>query len=267
MTNAVLSSAFVSLVGAGPGDPGLLTLRATERLREADVVLYDALVSDAVLDLVRRDADKICVGKRAGGGSVPQEETNRLLVRHARAGKRVVRLKGGDPFVFGRGGEEALACAAAGIPCEIVPGISSAVAAAAYAGIPVTHRGMARSFAVLTGTDQHGQAAYAGLSGVDTLVFLMAVKNLDRIAADLIAAGRDPLTPAATIQWASTPQQRVVKGTLADIASVVRQAGVCAPAVTVVGEVVRLHEALDYHTPTEVEVAYTHHQDPTPVAP
>lgn len=253
MTNAVLSSAFVSLVGAGPGDPGLLTLRATERLREADVVLFDALANPELLHLCPQ-AEQVDVGKRGFLPSMSQEDINALIVQKALegGGRRVVRLKGGDPFVFGRGGEEALACAAAGIPCEIVPGISSAVAAAAYAGIPVTHRGMARSFAVLTGTDQHGQAAYAGLSGVDTLVFLMAVKNLDRIAADLIAAGRDPLTPAATIQWASTPQQRVVKGTLADIASVVRQAGVCAPAVTVVGEVVRLHEALNWFVPQAI---------------
>lgn len=250
------SSASVSLVGAGPGDPGLLTLRAAERLREAEVVLFDALANPELLHLCPQ-AELLDVGKRGFLPSMSQEDINALIVRKAleNGGRRVVRLKGGDPFVFGRGGEEALACAAAGIPCEVVPGISSAVAAAAYAGIPVTHRGVARSFAVLTGTDQHGQAAYAGLGGVDTLVFLMAVKHLDRIAADLIAAGRDPATPAATIQWASTPQQRVVTGTLADIAEVVKAAGIGAPAVTVVGEVVRLHESLNWFVPQALPLA------------
>ncbi|WP_135230532.1 uroporphyrinogen-III C-methyltransferase [Deinococcus fonticola] len=263
MTHASLSAPFVSLVGAGPGDPGLLTLRAAERLREADVVLYDALANPELLHLCPQ-AELLDVGKRGFLPSMSQQDINALMVHKAleNGGQRVVRLKGGDPFVFGRGGEEALACAAAGVPCEVVPGISSAVAAAAYAGIPVTHRGVARSFAVLTGTDQHGSAAYAGLSGVDTLVFLMAVKHLERIAADLIAAGRDPRTPAATIQWASTPQQRVVTGTLADIAAVVRGAGVGAPAVTVVGEVVRLHESLNWFVPqalplSGVQVAVT----------
>ncbi|RJF71352.1 uroporphyrinogen-III C-methyltransferase [Deinococcus cavernae] len=263
MTDPSLSAPFVSLVGAGPGDPGLLTLRAAERLREADVVLYDALANPELLNLCPQ-AEWLDVGKRGFSPSMSQQDINALMVQKAleNGGRRVVRLKGGDPFVFGRGGEEALACAAAGLACEVVPGISSAVAAAAYAGIPVTHRGVAKSFAVLTGTDQHGSAAYAGLSGVDTLVFLMAVKHLERIAADLIAAGRDPRTPAATIQWASTPQQRVVTGTLADIAAVVREAGVGAPAVTVVGEVVRLHESLNWFVPqalplSGVQVAVT----------
>lgn len=250
MTPALPPVPFVSLIGAGPGDPGLLTLRAAERLREADVVLFDALANPDLLALCPQ-AEQLDVGKRGFLPSMGQEDINALLVSRAleRGGQRVVRLKGGDPFVFGRGGEEALACAAAGVPCEVVPGISSAVAAAAYAGIPVTHRGVARSFAVLTGTDRQGPAAYAALGGADTLVFLMAVKHLEQIAADLIKAGRDAATPAATIQWASTPDQRVVSGTLADIAGKVRAAGLGAPAVTVVGEVVRLREQLDWFLP------------------
>ncbi|WP_278914086.1 uroporphyrinogen-III C-methyltransferase [Deinococcus wulumuqiensis] len=241
---------FVSLVGAGPGDPGLLTLRAREVLSQADVVLVDALVSPALLAHCPQ-AEVLNVGKRGFLPSATQDDINALLVAKARenGGQRVVRLKGGDPFVFGRGGEEALACRAAGIAFEIVPGISSALSAAAYAGIPVTHRGLGRSFAVLTGTDRHGPAAYADLAGVDTLVFLMAARHLGQITSDLMAAGRDPHTPAACVQWASTPQQRSVRATLGTLAQRVQEAGLGAPAVTIVGEVAALQAELNWFDP------------------
>ncbi|GHF39633.1 uroporphyrinogen III methyltransferase/synthase [Deinococcus metalli] len=239
------SRAFVSLIGAGPGDPGLLTLHGARALREADVVLFDYLANPDLLRFAP-DAETIYVGKKGFSEYISQEQINALIVVKAQegGGRRVARLKGGDVYVFGRGGEEAEACAHAGIPFEVVPGVSSAIAAPAYAGIPVTHREIARSFAVLTGNTREGGAHYERLSGVDTLVLLMGVRNLEQIAAELIAAGRHPDTPAATIQWGSTPQQRTVTGTLTTIAQVVRDAGLEAPAVTVVGEVVRLREQL-----------------------
>ncbi|MEW6422126.1 MAG: uroporphyrinogen-III C-methyltransferase, partial [Deinococcota bacterium] len=248
MTAAAPSSstrAFVSLIGAGPGDPGLLTLRGAAALRQADVVLFDYLANPDLLRFCPQ-AETIYVGKKGFSEYISQEQINALIVEKARegGGKRVARLKGGDVFVFGRGGEEAEACVQAGIPFEIVPGVTSAIAAPAYAGIPVTHREAARSFAVLTGNTREGGARYETLAGVDTLVLLMGVRNLDQISADLIAAGRDPQTPAATIQWGTTPRQRVASGTLATIAQRVREAGLEAPAVTVVGEVARLRETL-----------------------
>ncbi|MFC3832263.1 MULTISPECIES: uroporphyrinogen-III C-methyltransferase [Deinococcus] len=246
MTDGASSSrAFVSLIGAGPGDPGLLTLHGQRALREADVVLFDYLANPELLRFAP-DAETIYVGKKGFSEYISQEQINALIVEKAqdRGGQRVARLKGGDVYVFGRGGEEAEACALAGIPFEVVPGVSSAIAAPAYAGIPVTHREVARSFAVLTGNTKEGGAHYERLSGVDTLVLLMGVRNLTQISADLIAAGRSPDTPAATIQWGSTPQQRTVTGTLTTIAQVVQDAGLEAPAVTVVGEVVRLREQL-----------------------
>jgi len=242
---AVSSRAFVSLIGAGPGDPGLLTLRGAEALRRADVVLFDYLANPELLRFCPQ-AETIYVGKKGFSEYISQEQISALVVQKAleRGGQRVARLKGGDVFVFGRGGEEAEACAGAGVPFEIVPGVTSAIAAPAYAGIPVTHREAARSFAVLTGNTKEGGAHYERLSGVDTLVLLMGVRNLDQISADLIGAGRSPDTPAATVQWGTTPQQRVATGTLATIAARVREAGLAAPAVTVVGEVVRLRDTL-----------------------
>ncbi|WP_019586632.1 uroporphyrinogen-III C-methyltransferase [Deinococcus apachensis] len=244
-TPSPLSRPFVSLIGAGPGDPGLLTLRGAEALRQADVVLFDYLANP---ELLRHcpDAETIYVGKKGFSDYISQEQINALIVDKARegGGKRVARLKGGDVFVFGRGGEEAEACAHAGIGFEVVPGVTSAIAAPAYAGIPVTHREAARSFAVLTGNTKEGGAHYERLSGVDTLVLLMGVRNLDQISTDLIKAGRDPQTPAATVQWGTTPRQRVATGTLATIAGAVREAGLEAPAVTVVGEVARLRDTL-----------------------
>ena len=244
-SSAAPSRAFVSLIGAGPGDPGLLTLKGKEALERAEVVLFDYLANPELLKHCPQ-ARTIYVGKKGFSEYISQEQINALLIQTAQegGGQRVARLKGGDVYVFGRGGEEAEACALSGIRFEVVPGISSAIAAPAYAGIPVTHREVARSFAVLTGNVKEGDAHYQRLSGIDTLVLLMGVRNLDTIAAELVAAGRSPQTPAATIQWGSTPQQRTVTGTLSTIADEVRRAGLEAPAVTVVGEVVRLRERL-----------------------
>lgn len=240
----------VILVGAGPGDPGLLTLRGAEALREADVVVHDALVSGEVLALARPAAERVNVGKR--GHETPvlaQTEISALLVRLAREGRTVVRLKGGDPFVFGRGGEEASACAAAGVDFEVVPGVSAALAAAAYAGIPVTDRRHAASFATVTGHREPAASAtqvrWRELAlGADTLVILMGLRTLEAVVAELVAHGRAPETPAAVISEATTPRQRVVVATLADLASRVRAAGLPAPATIVVGDVVRLRDEL-----------------------
>jgi uroporphyrin-III C-methyltransferase len=240
---------FVSLVGAGPGDPELLTVKGLRRLRAADTVVYDALIGAELLRECRADAELIDVGKRAGQPSPSQSSINAVLIARARAGQLVVRLKGGDPFVFGRGGEEADALQAAGVPWEVVPGISSAIGVAAYAGIPVTHRGLASSFAVVTGhpAEGHGptRSDLAGLArSVDTLVVLMGVGRLAEIAADLLAGGRAPITPAAVIRWGTTAEQEIVVGSLATIADDVARAGLGAPATLVVGEVVRLRERL-----------------------
>ncbi|MGH7606508.1 MAG: uroporphyrinogen-III C-methyltransferase, partial [Gemmatimonadales bacterium] len=240
----------VYLVGAGPGDPGLITVAGLLRLKDADVIVYDRLVNEALLKETRVDAELIFVGKVAGK-SHDQEAINRLLIEKAREGKRVVRLKGGDPFVFGRGGEEAEALRAAGIPFEVVPGVTSAVAVPAYAGIPATHRGLASTFAVITGHEDpekpESSIDWAKLAtAVDTLVFLMGTKTLPDIVEKLVANGRSPGTPAAVIRWGTTPEQRTVVGTLADIAASVEEAGIAPPAITVVGEVVRLRDTLSW---------------------
>jgi uroporphyrinogen III methyltransferase/synthase len=237
----------VSLVGAGPGDPGLLTVRALERLREAEVVVYDRLVNPELLDEAPAEALRIFAGKRVGAHCLPQAAINALLVHHARAGRFVVRLKGGDPFVFGRGGEEALALAKAGIRFEVVPGVSSAIAVPAYAGIPVTHRGVASSFAVLTGHEDPAKDGDATdwrklATAVDTLVILMAIGSFPRIVGALLAHGRRPETPVALIRWGTTEAQQVRVGTLADIVGHAR--GLEPPVVAVVGDVVSLREQL-----------------------
>jgi uroporphyrinogen III methyltransferase / synthase len=239
----------VALVGAGPGDPGLMTVRGLTLLRRADVVVYDRLVDPRLLEEARPDAIRVFVGKASGAHTLPQREINALLVRHAERGRRVVRLKGGDPFVFGRGGEEAEALAAAGIPFEIVPGVSSAVAVPAYAGIPVTHRGTASSFAVVTGHEDEtkGESAvdWARLAtAVDTLVILMGLKSLPGIAAALLAAGRAPDTPVALVRWGTTDAQETVVGRLDAIASLAAAVRLAPPVVIVVGEVVNLRERL-----------------------
>jgi uroporphyrinogen III methyltransferase/synthase len=239
----------VWLIGAGPGDPGLMTVAGVAALAEAEVVVYDRLVSAKLLELTPSSAERIFVGKEAAAHALGQEEINALLVESARQGKRVVRLKGGDPFVFGRGGEEAVALAAAGVPFEVVPGVTSAVAVPAYAGIPITHRGLASSFAVITGHEDPAKAETALdwsklATGVDTLVFLMGTATLPQIVEKLVEHGRPAATPVAVIRWGTTPAQEVVTGTLADIARQVKAARLEPPAVAVVGEVVRLRETL-----------------------
>jgi len=243
-----VSSGRVVLVGAGPGDPELITLKGLGWLRRAEVVVYDQLVSPALLDEAPAGAHRIFAGKSAGRRCLEQGAINSILIHHAEAGRLVVRLKGGDPFVFGRGGEEILACVGAGVPVEVVPGVSSATAVPATAGIPVTHRGLASSFAVVTGHEDPAKSEPAVdwerlASAVDTLVILMGVATLPRIAARLLAAGRPADTPAAVIQRGTTENETTVVGTLADIAE--RSAGLSSPAVIVIGEAVAFRSALD----------------------
>jgi uroporphyrinogen III methyltransferase/synthase len=243
------SGGIVFLVGAGPGDPGLITLRGLELLRTTDVVVYDALANPRLLREARSDAELVCVGKRGGCHTMKQEEINALLVAKAREGKTVCRLKGGDPFVFGRGGEEALALAEAGIAFEVVPGITAGIAAPAYAGIPVTHRGLASSVAFVTGHEDPSKETSAIAwdklaTGAGTLVVYMGVKRLAPIVDELVSHGLAPQTPAAVVQLGTMPGQRTATGTLADIA---RQAeGLEAPAVLIVGSVVGLRERLQW---------------------
>jgi uroporphyrinogen III methyltransferase/synthase len=241
-----VTDGIVHLVGAGPGDPGLMTRRGLELIAAADVVLYDRLIPPGALEGARRDAELRYVGKEPGQAGMGQEEINALLVELGRAGRRVVRLKGGDPFVFGRGGEEAEALAAAGVPFEVVPGVSAGVAAPAYAGIPVTHRGAASAVAFVTGHEEDETAldweALARFPG--TLVFYMGVRNLPLIGERLRAAGRDPGEPAAVVARGTFPDQRTVTGTLADIAERASGAGLPPPAITVVGPVAGLRETL-----------------------
>jgi uroporphyrinogen III methyltransferase / synthase len=265
----------VHLVGAGPGDPGLLTARALELIARADTILYDRLIPAQALDGVRADAELLFVGKQRGGASVPQEQTQALMIERARAGREVVRLKGGDPFVFGRGGEEALALRDAGIDFGVVPGVTAGVAAAAYAGIPVTHRGLSTGVALITGhtresapdegahpkgTRRTGEDAGGDESGKlesdldwralaafpGTLVFYMGVCQLPHIAAELIAAGRPESQPVAVVERGTLPDQRTVTGTLATIAEVARRAQVKAPAITIVGAVAGLAGSLEW---------------------
>jgi len=235
----------VTLVGAGPGDAGLLTLRGLQVMQQADVVLYDHLVSDEILDLVRRDADRICVGKRAGAHSVAQEETNRLLVELALKGKRVVRLKGGDPFIFGRGGEELQAAKAAGIPFQVVPGVTAAAGATAYAGIPLTHRDHAQSVQFITGHCRPDGDAFdwATLArSRQTLAIYMGTVKAAEISTQLIAHGRAADTPVAVIGRGTRADQQVLTGTLAQLDILAQQAP--TPALLVIGEVVSLHSQL-----------------------
>jgi uroporphyrinogen III methyltransferase/synthase len=273
-------SGRVYLVGAGPGDPGLLTARALELIAAADVILYDRLIPSAALDGARADAELLFVGKEGGGPSVPQEQTEALMIERAQAGSAVVRLKGGDPFVFGRGGEEALALRAAGIAFEVVPGVTAGVAASAYAGIPVTHRGLASAVALVTGharedvrepsgesvrersgedlREPPGGPDGEGDSGVDwpalaafpgTLVFYMGVRRLPEIAAALIAAGRPRSQPVAVVEAGTLPRQRTVSATLETIAAAVVREEVRAPSITIVGPVAALAEQLAWLGP------------------
>lgn len=243
---------IVYLVGGGPGDPGLITVKGLACLRRADVVLYDRLIAPELLDEAPATAELIDVGKEPTRHRRSQAEINALLVEKARAGQTVVRLKGGDPFVFGRGGEEALALAEAGIPFEVVPGVTSAVAVPAYAGIPVTQRQVATSFTVLTGHTADEMAVdWDALPRTGTLVFLMGVQHLPEITTQLVAYGRAPETPAAVIERGATSAQVVVTGTLADVASRAQAAGIRPPATLVVGEVVNLRRQLAWFEPVE----------------
>jgi uroporphyrinogen III methyltransferase / synthase len=250
---------MVFLVGAGPGDPGLLTLAGRDALAAADVVFYDALTHPALLEHCKSECEKVFVGKRAEKHFVKQEDTNALIAEAALAGKTVVRLKGGDPMVFGRGGEECQYLRERDIPFVVVPGITSAIAALTYAGIPITHRDAASSFAVITGHERGDRAESLNRDGgaaegrrkweriahaADTLVFLMGIESLSENMARLTEHGRDPQTPVAVVQWGTWPQQRVATGTIATIADDVLRLGITAPAVTVVGEVVRYRESL-----------------------
>lgn len=235
-----MSMGYVYLVGAGPGDPGLLTLRAAELLARADTVIHDRLVHPEVLARARPGARLLFAGKEGGGEQVPQEEINRLLIAQARLGRQVVRLKGGDPFVFGRGGEEALALAEAGIPFEVVPGVTSGVAAPALAGIPVTHRGMAASVTFATGHLAGGRPDWEHLARASTLVLFMGGRHLAEATRALQEAGRAPSTPASVVEAGSWEHQRVIEGTLATIAAQAAEAQVGSPALLVVGEVASL---------------------------
>ena len=245
-----MSVGTVYLVGAGPGDPDLITVKGLRLVRSADVIVYDRLIPLSLLDEVRPDAERIDVGKMPKNHRVPQSEINQILVDRALQGRSVVRLKGGDPFVFGRGGEEALACHAAGVPFVVVPGVSSAIAVPAYAGVPVTHREIVTAFTVFTGHDDPDKpdtgvdyAALAAVAKTGTLVLLMGVTYLTKTSERLLAAGLDPNTPALVIESGTMPQQRVVEGVLGNIAARAAEANIQPPAMTIMGAVVNLRAA------------------------
>jgi uroporphyrinogen III methyltransferase/synthase len=240
----------VYLIGAGPGDPDLITLKGLERLKKADVVVYDRLVDESILNYAKSASEKIYVGKTTNHHSWDQERINQLLVQKALEGKIVVRLKGGDPFVFGRGGEEAYYLSKNGIPFEVVPGISSAIAVPAYAGIPVTHRGISSSFIVLTGHKASIKGESSNISwesyslNADTLIILMGLGNLSNVVEGLLKNNKSPTTPVAVITEGSTSRQRCVVGTLRDIVEKVKNENLNPPSVIVVGEVVNLRKHL-----------------------
>ena len=242
----------VYLIGAGPGDPGLITVKGLECVKKADVIIYDYLANERLLDQRRPDAELIYVGKQGGRHTLPQDEINSLIVRKAKEGKMIARLKGGDPFIFGRGGEEAEDLADNGILFEIVPGVTAATAVPTYAGIPLTHRDYTASVAFVTGhedpTKPESKVHWDKLStGIGTLVFFMGMKNLQNIVDNLISHGRNAETPVALIQWGTRTDQRVVTGTLMDIVPKVKKAGLGPPAIIVVGEVVKLRQKLNWY--------------------
>lgn len=245
------SAGCVYLVGAGPGDPGLMTVRGMELLERADCVVYDALIPLQILSRCREDCELVDAGKRGGKHTLSQEKINALLVQKAGKCRCVVRLKGGDPFVFGRGGEEALFLRKAGVPFEVVPGVSSALAGPAYVGIPVTHRSLASQLTFVTGHEMEGKSAAtvkldALAAAAGTKVVLMGIENLREMMGRLMESGQAPQTPVAVIQWATTARQRCVRGTVATIADAVETATIGSPAVVVIGDVVNLAEELDW---------------------
>jgi uroporphyrin-III C-methyltransferase len=253
-----ITTGKVYLVGAGPGDPGLITVKGLNCLRQADVVIYDRLVDESILNEVRSDAQKIYVGKSSDHHTLEQAEINRLLIGKAREGKRVVRLKGGDPFVLGRGGEEAEALVREKIPFEVVPGVSSAVAVPAYAGIPVTHRDVASSFTVVTGHKASGKRgpkiSWDKLAAAtDTLVVLMGIGNLAHVVNELIKHKKPPTTPAAVITHGTTGRQCCITGTLQDIVEKVKAGNLKPPSVVVVGDVVKFRDQLGWFEECPVE--------------
>lgn len=244
-----MKESSVYLVGAGPGDAGLITVRGLELVRKADVVVYDQLGTAEFLSQVKEGCELINVGKFAGNHRVPQDGINEILKQKALEGKMVVRLKGGDPFIFGRGGEEMLYLTEAGINCQVVPGVTSAISAPSYAGIPITQRGYTCSMAIVTGHEASKEVSdinWQALAGIGTVIFLMGVKNLPKIVKNLTECGRAPETPVAMIQHGTLPIQRTVTGTLADIVNIAREADIQPPAVTVVGEVVALRQNLEW---------------------
>ncbi len=246
-STVVEAGPLVSLVGAGPGDPDLLTVRALRRLQQADVVLYDFLVSDQILALVPPQCERICVGKRASRHTMPQEDINRLIVAHAQRGQRVVRLKGGDPFLFGRGGEEMQELARAGIACEVVPGITAAIGAAAYTGIPLTHRDHAQMVSFVTGhrkMDASDRDWVRMLSPASTVVVYMGLGEAPRIARELIESGHAGTVPVAIVAHATQASQQVVLTTLQEIETCLATHSVQSPALLIIGSVVTLHEEL-----------------------
>jgi uroporphyrinogen III methyltransferase/synthase len=248
--DTVTAQGKVYIIGAGPGDPGLITLKGMRCLESADVIVYDHLASAELLTFARSDARLIYAGKQGSDHTIPQEELNRILVEEAGQGYVVARLKGGDPFIFGRGGEEAEVLTRSGIPFEVVPGVTSAIAVPAYAGIPLTHRGYTSTVAFVTGHEDPGKEKsdidWKTLSGIGTLVFLMGVKNLEQIVGNLLKNGKSPETPAALIQRGTTPDQKTVKATMRDIADKAKESHVTPPAILVVGEVVGLREELNW---------------------
>lgn len=247
-----MTPGIVYLVGAGPGDPKLITLRGLECIQAADVILYDRLANPELLRHAREGAELLYVGKSPERHFVPQDEINALLIEHALAGKTVTRLKGGDPFVFGRGGEEAAALAEQGIRFEVVPGVTAGIGAPAYAGIPVTQRYVASSFAVVAGHECPGKEESSIqweklATAVDTLAFYLGLKNLPLICEQLVKHGRSPETPVAVIQWGTMPEQRTVIGTLTTIEDEVRRAEITNPAIILVGDVVSLREKVQWY--------------------